>query len=208
MYYSEKFNSISHLVGAVLAIMGLGALITVAIQQKELLLFIGFLTFGLTLVMLYSVSTLYHSFKKPFVKRVFQRLDHIAIYLLIAGTYTPFMLVTLIDSNGIWILISVWVLAIIGIMLELSVKNRIEALQVVIYLIMGWLVVIDFDALNAALPEMGIYLLSAGGLAYTFGIVFYALGHKDMLKHSHGIWHLFVLAGSFFHFLAIIIYVR
>ncbi len=208
MYYSEKFNSITHLVGAVLAIMGLGALITVAIQQKDILLFIGFLTFGLTLVMLYSVSTLYHSFKKPFVKRVFQRLDHIAIYLLIAGTYTPFMLVTLIDSNGIWILISVWVLAIIGIMLELSFKNRIEALQVVIYLIMGWLVVIDFDALKAVLPEMGVYLLSAGGLAYTFGVVFYVLGHKDILKHSHGIWHLFVLAGSFFHFLAIIIYVR
>jgi len=208
MYYSEKFNSITHLVGAVLAIMGLGALITVAVQQQDILLFTGFLTFGLTLVMLYSVSTLYHSFKNPFVKKVFQRLDHIAIYLLIAGTYTPFMLVSLIEGNGMWILVSVWGLAIIGIMLELSLKNRIEVLQIVIYLTMGWLVVIDFDALKETLPEMGIYLLTAGGLAYTIGVIFYILGHKQLLKHSHGIWHLFVLAGSIFHFLAIIIYVR
>ncbi len=208
MYYSEKFNSITHLVGAVLAIMGLGALITVAVQQQDVLLFIGFLTFGLTLVLLYSVSTLYHSFKNPFVKRVFQKLDHISIYLLIAGTYTPFMLVTLIDSNGIWILVSVWGLAIIGIALELSINDRIQALQIVIYLIMGWLVVIDFDALKETLPETGVYLLAAGGLAYTLGVIFYILGHKQLLKHSHGIWHLFVLAGSFLHFMAIIIYVR
>ncbi|MFW2439600.1 MAG: PAQR family membrane homeostasis protein TrhA [Arenicellales bacterium] len=208
MYYSEKFNSITHLVGAVLSIMGLGALITVAVQQQDVLLFTGFLIYGLTLVMLYSVSTLYHSFKSPFVKRVFQKLDHIAIYLLIAGTYTPFMLVTLIDGNGIWILVSVWGLAIIGIALELSINKRIQVLQIVIYLIMGWLVVIDFDALKELLPETGIYLLTVGGLAYTAGIIFYVLDHRQLLKHSHGIWHLFVLAGSFFQFLAIIIYVR
>lgn len=208
MYYSEKFNSITHLVGAVLAVMGMGALITVAIQQKELLLSIGFLTYGLTLVMLYSVSTLYHSFKNPFVKRLFQRLDHIAIYLLIAGTYTPFMLVSLIDSNGKWILAAVWGLAIIGITLELKNKNRIEILQMVIYLTMGWLVVLDFDALKLTLAEMGIYLLTAGGIAYSVGIIFYAMDHKKLLKHSHGIWHLFVLAGSILHFFAIIIYVR
>lgn len=208
MYYSEKFNSITHLVGAVLSIMGLGALITVAVQQQDVLLFIGFLIYGLTLVMLYSVSTLYHSFKNPFVKRVFQKLDHIAIYLLIAGTYTPFMLVTLIDGNGIWILVSVWGLAIIGIALELSINDRIQALQIMIYLIMGWLVVIDFDALKEVLPETGVYLLTVGGLAYTVGIIFYVLDHRHVLKHSHGIWHLFVLAGSFFQFLAIIFYVR
>ncbi|MCK5359687.1 MAG: hemolysin III family protein [Gammaproteobacteria bacterium] len=208
MYYSEKFNSITHLVGAVLAVMGMGALITVAVQQKELLLAIGFLTYGLTLVMLYSVSTLYHSFKNPFVKRLFQRLDHIAIYLLIAGTYTPFMLVSLIDSNGKWILAAVWGLAIIGITLELKNKNRIEILQMVIYLTMGWLVVLDFDALKLTLAEMGIYLLTAGGIAYSVGIIFYAMDHKKLLKHSHGIWHLFVLAGSILHFFAIIIYVR
>jgi len=208
MYYSEKFNSITHLVGAVLAIMGLGALITVSIQQKNILLFIGFLTFGLTLVMLYSMSTLYHSFKSPFIKRIFQQLDHISIYLLIAGTYTPFMLVSLIESNGLWILASVWGLAIIGIALELSLKKRIEVLQIIIYLIMGWLIVLDFDALKKMLPETGIYLLIAGGLAYTVGVIFYILANKQLLRHSHGIWHLFVLAGSIFHFVAIIVYVR
>lgn len=208
MYYSEKFNSISHLVGAVLSFMGLGSLITVAVQQQDLLLFIGFITFGLTLVMLYSVSTLYHSFESPLLKRLFQQLDHVAIYLLIAGTYTPFMLVTLIDSNGLWILAAVWALAIIGIALELSVKNRIETLQIVIYLIMGWLVIIDFSALKAALPKAGVYWLTAGGIAYTVGVIFYVLDHRNLLRHSHGIWHLFVLAGSFFHFMAIILYVR
>lgn len=123
MYYSEKFNSITHLVGAVLALVGLGSLITVAIQQQDLLLFIGFTIFGLTLVMLYSFSTLYHSLQSPFLKQLFQQLDHISIYLLIAGTYTPFMLVTLIDSNGLWILTAVWVLAAIGIALELFLKK-------------------------------------------------------------------------------------
>ena len=208
MYYSEKFNSITHLVGAVLSIMGLGSLITVAVQQQDLLLFIGFVTFGLTLVMLYSFSTLYHSFKSPLLKRVFQQLDHVAIYLLIAGTYTPFMIVTLIDSNGLWILLAVWALAIIGITLELIVKNRMETLQIIIYMIMGWLVVIDFPAMKAALPKAGVYWLTAGGIAYTVGVIFYIMDHRNLLKHSHGIWHLFVLAGSFFHFMAVILYVR
>ncbi len=208
MYYSEKFNSITHLVGTVLSLMGFGSLITVAIQQKDLLLGIGYLIFGLTLVLLYSFSTLYHSFQSPFLKRLFQQLDHISIYLLIAGTYTPFMLVTLIDSNGVWILSAVWALAILGITLELSLNKRNEGLQIIIYLIMGWLVVIDFDALAQALPMVGFNLLVAGGVAYTAGVVFYVLDHKNLLTHSHGIWHLFVLAGSCLHFLTVIVYVR
>ncbi len=208
MYYSEKFNSITHLVGTVLSLMAFGSLMTIAIQQQDPLIFIGFVTFGLTLVMLYSFSTLYHSIKSPLIKRVFQRLDHITIYLLIAGTYTPFMLVTLIDSKGIWILSAVWGLAIIGITLEFAIKKRNETLQIIIYLIMGWLVVIDFSALKEALTETGRYWLTAGGLAYTIGIIFYILDDKKLLKHSHGIWHLFVMAGSFLHFVTIIVYVR
>jgi hemolysin III len=208
MYYSEKFNSITHLVGTVFALMGMGALLAVAFQQQDLLLFIGFSVFGITLVTLYSVSTLYHSFKHPLLKRIFQQLDHIAIYFLIAGTYTPFTLVTLIESNGLWILLAVWSLALVGIGLELRIKNRIEALQIIIYLTMGWLVVLDFSALKAALPEAGVIWLIAGGLAYTIGIIFYALDNKPLLKHSHGIWHMFVLTGSFCHFISIIAYVR
>lgn len=208
MYYSEKFNSITHLVGAVLALIGLGSLITVAVQEQDLLLFIGFLTFGLTLVLLYSFSTLYHSLRSPFLKQLFQQLDHISIYLLIAGTYTPFMLVTLIESNGLWILSTVWVLAIIGIALEIFLKKRRETLQIIIYLVMGWLVVIDFDALTETLPIVGVFTLAAGGIAYTIGVVFYVLDHRNLLRHSHGIWHLFVLVGSILHFATIIIYVR
>jgi len=208
MYYSEKFNSITHLVGAVFALMGMGALLAVAVQQQNLLLFIGFTVFGLTLVTLYSISTIYHSFKHLLIKRLFQKLDHIAIYFLIAGTYTPFMLVTLIESNGLWILLAVWSLALVGISLELRIKNRIELLQVAIYLTMGWLVVLDFSALKASLPEAGVNWLIAGGLAYTVGVLFYALDGKPFLKHSHGIWHIFVLAGSFCHFISILVYVR
>lgn len=208
MYHSEKFNSISHLVGTVLALMAFGSLITVAVQQQNIPLFIGFLTFGLTLVLLYSFSTLYHSFKHPLAKRIFQKLDHISIYLLIAGTYTPFTLVTLYGSGGIWLLIAVWSLAIIGITLELVIKNRIEWLQLGIYLIMGWLVVFDFSALKDALPTAGIWWLTAGGIAYTVGIIFYVLDDKNLLKHAHGIWHLFVIGGSFCHFITVIAYVR
>ncbi|WP_024850990.1 PAQR family membrane homeostasis protein TrhA [Hydrogenovibrio kuenenii] len=208
MYHSEKFNSISHLVGTVLAVMAFGSLITVGIQQQSIPLFIGFVIFGITLVLLYSFSTLYHSFKHPLVKRIFQKLDHIAIYLLIAGTYTPFTLVTLMGNGGLWMLIAIWSLAIVGITLELAIKKRIEWLQLGIYLIMGWLVVFDFAALKAALPAAGLYWLTAGGLAYTIGIIFYVLDDKNLLKHAHGIWHLFVLLGSFSHFIAIIVYVR
>lgn len=208
MYDSEKFNSISHLIGAIFSLMGLGALLTVSFYEQNLLLFIGYLTFGLTLVMLYIFSTLYHSLSAPYAKRVFQKLDHVAIYLLIAGTYTPFTLVTLIDSSGLNMLIAVWSLAFIGISLDLFVKNRIELIQIAIYLIMGWLVVVDFSELKEALPFAGIFWLTAGGLAYTIGITFYVLDHKKLLRHAHGIWHLFVLAGSISHFIAIIGYVR
>ncbi|MDG4812541.1 hemolysin III family protein [Hydrogenovibrio sp. 3SP14C1] len=208
MYYSERFNSITHLIGTIFSLMGLGALMTVSFYEQRLLLFIGFLTFGLTLVMLYSFSTLYHSLRDPFAKRIFQKLDHVAIYLLIAGTYTPFTLVTLIDGSGINMLIAVWSLAFIGISLDLLLKKRIELIQIAIYLIMGWLVVVDFSELKEALPAAGIFWLTAGGIAYTVGITFYVLDHKKTLRHAHGIWHLFVLTGSISHFIAIIGYVR
>jgi hemolysin III len=118
------------------------------------------------------------------------------------------MLVTLINSNELWILATVWGLAIIGIALELYLSKRVEILQIIIYLIMGWIVILDFGELKALLPKAGIYWLVAGGIAYTFGIIFYILGHRNLLKHSHGIWHLFVLAGSIFHFVSVIVYIR
>ena len=208
MYYSEKFNSITHLVGTVLSLMAMGSLLTVAIEQQDLLLSIGFITFGLSLVALYSFSTLYHSFKHKGIKGVFKKLDHLAVYTLIAGTYTPFMLVTLIESKGLWLLLAVWLLAAIGIAMELLIKKRIEILQIVIYLTMGWLVILDFDALQASLDPAGVTWLVTGGVAYTVGVIFYVLDDRHLVKHSHGIWHLFVLAGSICHYISIIIYVR
>lgn len=208
MYYSEKFNSITHLVGTILALLAMGSLLTIAFQQTNLLLTLGFIIFGVTLVTLYSFSTLYHSFEHAHLKGIFKKLDHIAIYFLIAGTYTPFLLVTLIESKGLILLITVWLLAAIGVTLEFIIKKRIEALQLIIYLSMGWLIVLDFSALKFALPAAGVNWLIAGGIAYTVGVIFYVLDNKKMLKHSHGIWHLFVLAGSICHFVSIIAYVR
>ncbi|MCP4298910.1 MAG: hemolysin III family protein [Proteobacteria bacterium] len=208
MYYSEKFNIISHFVGAILAITGFGALITIAVQQHKWQIYLSFITFGLTLISMYSFSTLYHSFSAAKIKNIFRKLDHIAIYLLIAGTYTPFTLVTLYDSNGVLILITEWSLALIGITLELKIKKRIEVLQLTIYLLMGWLIAIDFPALQTNLSSAGVYWLVFGGIAYTTGVIFYVLDGRQALKHAHGIWHLFVLMGSCSHFISIAGFVR
>ena len=208
MYYGEKLNSITHLIGAVLAVMALGSLITISIQQKDPLITFSFIVFGFTLVVLYTMSTLYHSFHPPKLKKIFQKLDHISIYLLIAGTYTPYMLVSLGDSNGPIMLSVVWLLAIVGLLLDVYLPKRIEILQIPIYLIMGWLCVLEFSNLKIAIPTLGIVWLSLGGLAYTIGIIFYVLDGFNKLRHAHGIWHLFVLTGSICHFISIAIYVR
>lgn len=208
MYSGEKFNSITHLVGAVLALTGFGSLLTIGIQQRDPLLLLSFTVYGLMLVLLYTMSTLYHSFHPVKLKHFFQQLDHVSIYLLIAGTYTPFMLVSLGNGNGPIILAFVWVLAITGILLDLFIKKRIELLQIIIYLMMGWVCTIEWTNLNNAIPENGIIWLISGGLSYTIGIIFYVLDDKNKLRHSHGIWHLFVLFGSISHFISIIVYVR
>ena len=208
MYYGEKFNSISHLVGAVLSLIGLGALLAVSIQMHNWIAVVSFMVFGFTLIMLYTMSTLYHSFHPPGLKRVFQKLDHISIYLLIAGTYTPYMLVSLGDGNGPIMLLLVWMLAVLGSMLDLFVKYRIEVLQILIYLLMGWICVFEYNSLLASIPFPGIVWLTIGGIAYTAGILFYVLDDRQKLRYAHGIWHLFVLLGSICHFISIIGYVR
>ena len=208
MYYGEKFNSISHLAGAVLALIGFGALLAVSIQLKNWAIIVSFMVFGFTLILLYTMSTLYHSFHPPGLKKVFQKLDHISIYLLIAGTYTPYMLVSLGDGNGPVMLLVVWALALLGLMLDLFVKYRIEVLQVLIYLSMGWICVFEYDSLRASIPAPGIVWLTIGGITYTVGILFYVLDDLNKLRHAHGIWHLFVLSGSISHFISIIGYVR
>ena len=209
MYYGEKLNSISHLVGAVLALVGLGALLTVAIQSRDPWIISSFTVFGVTLVLLYTMSTLYHSFHPPSLKDLFQLFDHVAIYLLIAGTYTPYMLVSLRDGNGFLILAIIWALALAGILSEIFLSGRaVKVGQMVIFLGMGWACTFDFVSLKAALPEAGLWWLTAGGLAYTGGVVFYVLDLMNRLTHAHGIWHFFVLTGSFCHFVSVIAYVR
>lgn len=209
MYYGERLNSISHLIGAVFALVGLGALLTVGIQTRDPWIIGSFGLFGFTLVLLYTMSTLYHSFHPPHLKQIFKLLDHVAIYLLIAGTYSPYMLVSLRDGNGLLILGIIWALALAGILSEVLLSGRaVKVGQLLIYLGMGWACSFDFASLRAALPEMGLWWLTAGGIAYTAGIVFYVIDKMNRLTHAHGIWHFFVLTGSACHFVSVLGYVR
>ena len=209
MYYGERLNSISHLVGAVLALVGLGALLTIAIQVGRPLVILGFSVFGFTLVLLYTMSTLYHSFHPPHLKQLFKVLDHISIYLLIAGSYTPFMLISMPDQSGWNILVLVWSLAFLGALSEIFLRGRaVKVTQVLLYLGMGWAVSLDLDGLRDGLPPAGFLWVLIGGLAYTGGVVFYVLDKMGKLDHAHGIWHMFVLMGSMSHFIAVIGYVR
>ena len=204
MYHGERFNSISHLVGAALALAGLVVLVVFASLQGDLWKIISFSIYGTTLFLLYTLSTLYHSLRGR-AKDIFRKLDHIAIYLLIAGSYTPLTLVTL---RGVWgwsLFVTIWGLAIIGIIVDSLHKKGSRTIQMVIYLLMGWLILVAMDPLVHALPDGGLALLVLGGVLYTSGIIFYAIDER--MKHAHGIWHLFVLAGSISHFLAMAFYV-
>jgi hemolysin III len=204
MYQGERFNSWSHLIGAALAISGLILLVTIAAMTGDPWKMVSVAVYGSTLVLLYVISTLYHSLKGR-AKAVFQRLDHCAIYLLIAGSYTPFALVTLRGPLG-WTIFGVnWALAIIGIVQENILGKRTRALSLVIYVVMGWMIMFAIKPLAAALPAAGMTWLAAGGVVYTVGIVFYVLDTR--IPHGHGIWHLFVLGGSLCQFISILFYV-
>ncbi len=208
MYYGERFNSISHLVGAVLALVGLGSLLTLSIHERDWRMIASFSIFGVTLVLMYTMSTLYHSFPMPRAKRVFRKLDHSSIYLLIAGTYTPYMMVSLWQGKGPAMLAAIWLLALGGLVMDNLIRRRIIALQVAIYLLMGWISVLVFSSLQQAIPPAGIDWLIVGGLSYTLGVIFYILDKLGKLQHAHGIWHLFVLLGSIAHYISINGYVR
>lgn len=204
MYPGERFNSISHLIGAALALAALVVLVVFASLQGDPWKVVSFSIYGATLFLLYTLSTLYHSLRGQ-AKRVFQKLDHAAIYLLIAGSYTPFTLVTLRGAWGWTIFGVVWGLAVLGIVIDSLHRNGPRVYQIIIYLCMGWLVLIALYPLIQKLPLAGLIWLVIGGLCYTGGMLFYALDTK--LNHFHGIWHLFVLAGSVCHFCAILLYV-
>jgi hemolysin III len=200
----ERLNSITNLLGSVLSLSGLIVLVVRAAHAGDPWKIVSFSVFGATLVTLYTSSALYHSIQGA-SKKIFQKFDHSAIYLLIAGSYTPFTLVTLRGVWG-WTLFGVvWGLAVIGILQDLLFEKRKGILSVIIYLLMGWIAMVAVRPLARALPGAGMILLFTGGLFYTVGVVFYALDKKFV--HSHGIWHLFVLAGSVCHYFTIFLFV-
>jgi hemolysin III len=203
MYHGEKLNAITHLVAAVLALVGAVVLVVLAALGGDPWKVVSVSIYGLTLVLLYTFSVLYHSLRGR-AKVILQKLDHQSIYLLIAGSYTPFCLVTLRGGWG-WSLFGVvWGLAVIGSLQEFW-ADKARILSVVIYLVMGWAVVVALVPLHKALGPAGFAWLVAGGLFYTLGIVFYALDAR--VTHFHGVWHLFVMAGSAAHYVAILFYV-
>jgi hemolysin III len=204
MYQGEKFNALSHLVGTILALAGAIVLVVLAAIGGDPWKVVSVAIYGVTLVVMYSSSTLYHSVRGR-AKDFLRKMDHQSIYLLIAGSYTPFCLVTLRGPWG-WALFGVvWGLAVLGGLQELRPRNDARVLSVVIYLLMGWVALVALVPLVHALGRAGFAWVAAGGLFYTVGIAFYAVDTR--LAHAHGVWHLFVLAGSAAHYVAILKYV-
>lgn len=200
----EWANSLSHGVGLFLSLVGFSFLLLIALESSEWSRKISLIVYGVTLVLLYTTSTLYHSFRTQKIKLLFRKLDHCAIYLLIAGTYTPFTLLPLKGFWG-WLLFGmVWGLAALGIVFKLFYVHRFKRLSTMIYLFMGWLILIAAEPLMNNLPYGGIIWLVAGGASYTFGVIFFLL---DTRRFFHAIWHLFVMGGSACHYCAILWYV-
>lgn len=204
MYPGERFNGYTHLAGTILALAGAAALVAMAAQKADPWRIVTFAVYGATLFLLYLVSTLYHSLRGR-AKDVLRKLDHCTIYLLIAGTYTPFTLVVLGGGWG-WSLFGiVWGLAVVGIVQELWLARGARVPSLVIYVAMGWLALVAIVPLLEKLSPAAFAWVLGGGLAYTAGIVFYL--YDERVRHFHGVWHLFVLAGSAAHYVAIAAFV-
>jgi len=200
----EIGNATTHALGALLSLVAITLLYQFAASQSDELKLISSIVFGSSLLLMYISSTLYHSMRAPNLKHLFRIIDHSSIYLLIAGSYTPFTLVTLKGPWGWTLFVIVWSLAVAGIIFKMFFVHRFETLSTVIYLVMGWMVVVAVKPLYALLPLGGIECIVAGGLCYTVGVVFYVW---EKLRFSHTLWHLFVLAGSICHFFAVLLYV-
>lgn len=198
----EIANAISHGLGTLLAIAGLVLLVVFASLQGDPWKVVSFSIYGTSLVGLYFASTLYHSFRKPRVKRFFKRLDHSFIYVLIAGTYTPMLLVLLNDSGWGWSMFGViWGLAVLGVIFKAFFIGRFHFVSVGIYLLMGWLIVIAWKPIVGAMPDGMLTWIAIGGGCYTVGVIFYAW---RTFPFHHTVWHLFVLAGSISHWFAML----
>ena len=200
----EIANAVTHGVGALASLAGLIILVALAALDGDGFHLAGALVFGVTLVLLYLASTLYHALPFPRAKHVFKILDHAAIYLLIAGTYTPFTLVTLRRDGGWWLFAIVWSIALVGVALEAAWVYRPKWLSAIVFLAMGWIVVAMIRPLALRLASPGLWLLMAGGVTYSAGTAFYVM---KRWRYTHAVWHLFVLGGSACHFFAVALYV-
>ena len=199
----EHFNAATHALGALLGIAGFILLIIFESKKTDWSLF-SVIVYGLSIIILFSASALYHSVKSEKKKHYFRIIDHISIYLLIAGTYTPILLITLAESKGWTLFWVVWGIAVFGLVLKIFFTGRFELFSTLLYLVMGWLIVFDFSTLIELMPTNGIIFLIIAGLAYTVGIIFYAV---DRIPYNHVIWHLFVLTGAIFHYFMVFFYV-
>jgi hemolysin III len=204
MTVEEVANTLTHGFGLVLSVIGLFVLIFLASIKGDVLDIVSAVVYGLSLIVLYAASTFYHGATSPKAKENLQLLDHCCIYLLIAGSYTPFALIALRGSFGYSLLAFIWLFAFAGIALKVFFHKRFRAASVASYILMGWIAVFAVQPLYNALGLPAMALLFAGGLTYTLGTIFYGW---ESIKHHHAIWHLFVLGGSVFHFLSIVIYV-
>jgi len=204
MKKGERFNTISHMVGAALALVGATVLVMIESENGSVRRVVSVSVYGATLFLLYLISTLYHGLPGR-AKRVFRILDHQAIYLLIAGSYTPFTLVTLDGVVGWWLFGAIWGMATLGIIIDTLPRRGARVVPLIIYFMMGWLILLAVKPLMDSLPFAGVLWLFAGGIFYTSGIVFFAMDKRH--PWMHGIWHLFVLAGSISHYIAILVYV-
>jgi len=204
MDYGERFNGYTHLVGAIGALAAASVLIVMGAQKGDVWRIVSFAVYGTTLVMLFSASTLYHC-SRGRLKAVFRKVDHCAIYLLIAGSYTPFALVSLNGPWGWTLFGAVWALAVVGVVQECCIARGARLTSLAIYLLMGWLAIFALEPLFEALAWRGMAWLIASGVVYTGGIVFYL--YDERVRHFHGIWHLCVLAGSALHYAALVQFV-
>jgi len=206
-YYSpieEKINIISHAIGFILSIVALVLLVTHATQHGDVWHIVSFSIFGASLIILYAASTFYHSAKKSELRNRLNIIDHASIYVLIAGTYTPFTLVTLKGAIG-WVIFGIsWGLALTGIILKLFFTGKYNLMSTIMYVLMGWVIVFAIKPLSNNLPLAGLLWLVAGGISYTIGAILYGI---KKIKFNHAIFHLFVLMGSFCHFMSVFFYV-
>ena len=202
-YIEEILNSTSHGIAAIASVIGCILLIRSSSNQEWVLF--STIVYGLSLVILYTSSALYHGLRNKKIKHLFRIFDHCSIFILIAGTYTPVLLISINGSTGFWMFGIQWIFVLIGIIFKVFYTGKYEGLSILIYIVMGWMVIFKWNDLISVISDSAFYLLLGGGITYTIGIFFYLLDSK--IKYFHFIWHLFVIAGSTLHYIMIFKYI-